>query len=77
MAVINFKTPSHTSPQNGKRGCLCEDNTYDTKCCDGSLQAQGIGVIQRVTYVETFYLLQEDYNRIIQENESNILLENG
>ena len=39
-----FKTPSKASPRAGsKRGCLCENGTYDTKCCDGSLQAQGIG----------------------------------
>ena len=40
-----FKTPSKTSPTSKKRGCLCEDGTYSTKCCDGSLQAQGIGNI--------------------------------
>jgi hypothetical protein len=39
-----FKTPSKASPRAGsKRGCLCEDGKYSTKCCDGSLQAQGIG----------------------------------
>ena len=37
------KTPSRTSPKNSKRGCLCEDDTYRSECCDGSLQAQGIG----------------------------------
>ena len=37
------KTPSRTSPKNSKRGCLCEDGTYKAECCDGSLQAQGIG----------------------------------
>jgi len=31
------------SPQNDRRGCLCEDGTYSRKCCDGSFQAQGIG----------------------------------
>jgi hypothetical protein len=39
------KTPSKTSPKSGKRGCLCKDNTYNSKCCDGSLMAQGIGSI--------------------------------
>jgi hypothetical protein len=45
MPKINkeFKTPSYSSPTGGRRGCLCEDNTYSRKCCDGSLQAQGIG----------------------------------
>ena len=37
------KTASKTSPKSGKRGCLCEDGTYKAECCDGSLQAQGIG----------------------------------
>ena len=74
MAVKNFKTPSRTSPKDSKRGCLCEDNTYSSDCCDGSLQAQGIGIIQRVQSVETFFLLQEDYNRLLQENQSKILL---
>jgi hypothetical protein len=35
-----------TSPKGGQRGCLCKDGkTYSIKCCDGSLQAQGIGAI--------------------------------
>ena len=41
-----FITPSKTSPKGSRRGgCLCKDNTYKTKCCDGSLRAQGIGNI--------------------------------
>lgn len=31
------------SPNGGKRGCLCDDNTYHVDCCDGSLRGQGIG----------------------------------
>lgn len=39
-----FKTPSKTSPKNKRRGCLCKDrDIYSPKCCDGSLQAQGVG----------------------------------
>jgi hypothetical protein len=35
-----------TSPKGGQRGCLCKDGKkYSIKCCDGSLQAQGIGAI--------------------------------
>ena len=37
------KIQSSTSPRASKRGCLCENNTYSKECCDGSLQAQGIG----------------------------------
>jgi len=37
-------TYSRTSPTNDRRACLCPDGrTYSRKCCDGSLQAQGIG----------------------------------
>ena len=40
--------PSRTSPNGGGRACLCWDkNTYSISCCDGSIQAQGIGVITR------------------------------
>jgi len=44
--MAKFKTPSYSSPKAGsRRGCLCEDGKYSKKCCDGSLQAQGIGSI--------------------------------
>jgi len=46
MKKKNFVTPSYSSPKSGKRGCLCKDGkTYHSKCCDGSLQAQGIGKV--------------------------------
>ena len=32
-----------SSPKGGKRGCLCKDGTYDSKCCNGELSEQGIG----------------------------------
>jgi len=39
------KTPS---PQNDRNACLCKDGTtYSKKCCDGSLEAQGIGNITK------------------------------
>jgi hypothetical protein len=42
--MSKFKTPSKASPREGsRRGCLCANGKYSTKCCDGSLQAQGIG----------------------------------
>jgi hypothetical protein len=44
--MAKSKTPSYSSPKAGsRRGCLCEDGKYSKKCCDGSLQAQGIGSI--------------------------------
>jgi hypothetical protein len=45
-----FKTPSKASPRPGsRRGCLCKDGKYSTKCCDGSLEAQGIGATESAT----------------------------
>ena len=32
-----------TSPKGGKRGCLCDDETYSAECCKGELINQGIG----------------------------------
>jgi hypothetical protein len=39
-------TVSYSSPKKSRRGCLCpKGNKYSVKCCDGTLQAQGIGLI--------------------------------
>ena len=65
-----FFTPSRTSPKGGRRACLCKDNTYSIKCCDGSLRAQGIGS----TTTQFNYLLQENTSFILQENNSKIIL---
>ena len=70
MAKDKFKTPSSTSPTGSRRGCLCDDNTYSTKCCDGSLQAQGIGVTTKVNS----FLLQENRGLILTENNGKIIL---
>ena len=43
------RTVSKASPKGGRRGCLCEYNTYSKKCCDGTLHAQGIGKTASVT----------------------------
>ena len=58
------------SPQNDKRACLCKDGKYSRKCCDGSLQAQGIGNITK----SSFLLLLESGDRMLQENNSKIIL---
>lgn len=44
-----MKTKSKTSPKGGKKGCLCEDGTYKKECCNGDLQAQGIGSLKNQT----------------------------
>lgn len=70
-----FIIPSRTSPKGGSRGCLCKDNTYHKDCCDGSIMAQGIGVIQRVKpVVINNFLLQENADDILQENNDKIII---
>ena len=50
MRAKKNKTLSKTSPKGGRRGCLCEDGTYKSECCDGTLQAQGVGsTVNQVT----------------------------
>jgi hypothetical protein len=67
-------TVSRTSPKGDRRGCLCPDGrTYSTKCCDGSLQAQGIGNITKEPE-PVYYLLQENNDNILQENNDKIIL---
>jgi hypothetical protein len=44
-----MRTESKVSPRGGKRGCLCKDGKYHKDCCDGSLEAQGIGKTASVT----------------------------
>lgn len=40
-------TQGLSSPKNSRRACLClNSDTYDTRCCNGALQAQGIGQTQ-------------------------------
>ena len=64
-------TLSYSSPRSSSRGCLCPDGrTYSRKCCDGTLEAQGIGSIHRTSN----YLLQEDGYYILQEDNSKIKL---
>jgi hypothetical protein len=51
-------TKSKTSPEGGKRGCLCKDGKYKKECCNGDLQNQGIGAsasqsVSNVTNVDT------------------------
>lgn len=61
------RTPS---PQNDKRACMCKDGKYSRKCCDGTLRAQGIGNITKSIFV----MLLEDGGRMLQENNSKIIL---
>jgi len=61
-------THSRVSQKGGKRGCQCPDGTYSSKCCDGSLQAQGIGNITRTSY----FLYTEEGEKFIQEDNSKL-----
>lgn len=63
-----MKTESKVSPRGGKRGCLCKDGTYKKKCCDGSLQAQGIGQTASVTPQNVTVTEIDGVRTIVREN---------
>jgi len=46
------------SPVGGKKGCLCEDGTYNVKCCTGELKAQGIGATTEHTISNVNHVVQ-------------------
>jgi hypothetical protein len=37
------KSYNKTSPIGGKRGCLCKNGKYSTRCCKGENIQQGVG----------------------------------
>ena len=43
VAQRSIATKSKSSPTNQSRACMCPDSTYHKVCCNGDLQAQGIG----------------------------------
>jgi hypothetical protein len=63
-----MKTLSKVSPRGGKRGCLCKDGTYSKKCCDGSLEAQGIGKTASVTPQNVTITEIDGVRTIIRQN---------
>lgn len=49
MDKLNTKeTLGKAVPESDERACLCKDNTYSRKCCDGTLRGQGIGRISSI-----------------------------
>jgi hypothetical protein len=59
--------PSRTSPKGGQRGCLCKDGkSYSIKCCNGSLQAQGIG---NITGFLPYRITEINDKRITENND--------
>jgi len=60
-------TRSRTSPVGGRRGCLCKNNTYNSKCCNGDLQNQGIGALTGQSSPTVFF-------EILSENGGDYLL---
>ncbi len=54
-----------SSPKGGKRGCVCKDGTYSSKCCNGELQEQGIGALQEQT---TSTVTNTNTTRVITHN---------
>jgi hypothetical protein len=73
---MSFKTPSYSSPKSGGiRSCLCKNNTYSRKCCDGSLQAQGIGnIVRKQEVIVNSFLIQQDGGFVLQQDGSKIIV---
>lgn len=66
---------SQTSPKNGRRGCLCKDGkSYSIKCCDGSLQAQGIGNIDgvQIIVISANRITEINDQRITENNDNRV-----
>jgi|TARA_R110002167_G_scaffold33541_1_gene107684 hypothetical protein len=68
-------TKSRTSPQGGKRGCLCKNNTYNSKCCNGDLQNQGIGALTGQSSPTVFFeILAQDGAYLLTEANDNFMI---
>ena len=79
----NKETPSYSSPKGGTRGCLCKDGRrYSKDCCDGSLQAQGIGSITlgeidsagTITNIDTESSASNSSTEVVSQGSSNITI---
>jgi len=62
------KTLSKASPKGDRRGCICEDGTYNKKCCDGTLHAQGIGKTASVTPQQVTQTENNGVRTIVRQN---------
>ena len=65
---MSTPTKSKSSPLGGKRGCLCPDGKYKSKCCNGDLQAQGIGKTASVTQQNVTVTEIDGVRTIVREN---------
>jgi hypothetical protein len=65
------QTQSRTSPVGGRRGCLCKNNTYNFKCCNGDLQNQGIGSLTGGNF-EDFMRMENNSGYIMSENQDKL-----
>jgi hypothetical protein len=63
-----MRTASKVSPRGGKRGCLCKDGKYHKDCCDGSLEAQGIGKTASVTLQNVTVTDNNGVRTIVRQN---------
>ena len=63
-----METESKVSPRGGKRGCLCKNGKYSSRCCNGSLQAQGIGKTASVTQQNVTVTEIDGVRTIVREN---------
>ena len=74
-------TLSKSSPKGSQRGCLCPDGkTYSAKCCDGTLEAQGVGSVTlgetdsagTITSVDTESTISSSSTDIVSQGSSTV-----
>ena len=63
-----MRTASKVSPRGRKRGCLCKNGKYHKDCCDGSLEAQGIGKTASVTPQNVTVTNNNGVRTIVRQN---------
>lgn len=63
------KSYNKTSPIGGKRGCLCKNGKYSTKCCKGENMQQGVGsLVNQSSEVESSTITARTNQNISTDN---------
>ena len=59
------KSYNKTSPIGGKRGCLCKNGKYSTRCCKGENIQQGVGsLVNQSTATESSSIIARNNVKI-------------
>ena len=62
---MSKKSYNKTSPIGGKRGCLCKNGKYSTRCCKGENIQQGVGsLVNQSTATESSSIIARNNVKI-------------